>query len=109
MAVRAEPVSPGWREGPLMQWLTTVDHKRIGLLYIWSGFLFFLGGGIMALLMRGQLAQADEGFLTQNAYNSVLTMHGTTMVFLFAMPILAGFGNYLIPLMVGAKTWRSRA
>ena len=103
MAVRAEPVSPGWREGPLMQWLTTVDHKRIGLLYIWSGFLFFLGGGIMALLMRGQLAQADEGFLTQNAYNSVLTMHGTTMVFLFAMPILAGFGNYLIPLMVGAK------
>ena len=58
MAVRAEPVSPGWKDGPLMQWLTTVDHKRIGLLYIWSGFLFFLGGGIMALLMRGQLARA---------------------------------------------------
>ena len=103
MAVRAEPVSPGWKDGPLMQWLTTVDHKRIGLLYIWSALLFFIGGGIMALLMRGQLAQQNESFLTENSYNSVLTMHGTVMVFLFGMPMLAGFANYLIPLMVGAK------
>ena len=103
MAVRAEPVSPGWKDGPLMQWLTTVDHKRIGLLYIWSALLFFIGGGIMALLMRGQLAQQNESFLTENSYNSVLTMHGTVMVFLFGMPMLAGIANYLIPLMVGAK------
>jgi len=86
-----------------MQWVTTVDHKRIGLLYIWSALLFFLAGGTMALLMRSQLAHANENFLTENAYNGVVTMHGTVMVFLFGMPVLAGFANYLVPLMVGAK------
>ena len=85
-----------------MSWLTTVDHKRIGVLYLVTAFFFFLAAGVMALLMRAQLSQADAGFLTRDDYNQVLTMHGTSMVFLFVVPILAGFGNYLIPLMLGA-------
>src|ERR687891_127960 len=103
MAVRTEAVAPTWREGRVLAWITTVDHKRIGILYIVTAFGFFFAAGIMALLMRGQLAQADSGFLTRDNYNSVVTIHGTTMVFLFVVPILAGFGNYLIPLMIGAR------
>jgi cytochrome c oxidase subunit 1 len=103
MAVRTEVVAPTWREGRVLAWITTVDHKRIGILYIVTAFGFFFAAGIMALLMRGQLAQADSGFLTRDNYNSVVTIHGTTMVFLFVVPILAGFGNYLIPLMIGAR------
>jgi cytochrome c oxidase subunit 1 len=83
-------------------WITTVDHKRIGILYIVSAFGFFLAAGAMALLMRTQLAQADQGIVTQTAYNELVTVHGTSMVFLFVVPILAGFGNYLVPLMIGA-------
>ena len=104
MAVRAEPtVIPGWKDGPFMRWLTTVDHKRIGLLYICSAFAFFVAGGIMALLMRLQLASANADIVTGDSYNGLLTMHGTIMVFLFAMPLLAGLGNYLVPLMIGAR------
>ena len=86
-----------------MRWLTTVDHKRIGILYICGSFLFFVAAGIMALLMRTQLAGANQDLLTEDGYNGVLTMHGTAMVFLFAMPMLAGFANYLVPLMIGAR------
>jgi heme/copper-type cytochrome/quinol oxidase subunit 1 len=103
MAVSAEAVTPTWKEGPVVGWLTTVDHKRIGLLYIVTAFLFFLAGGVMALLMRIQLMQANQDFITRDAYNALFTMHGTTMIFLFVVPVLAGFGNYLIPLMIGAK------
>ena len=103
MAVRAERVAPGWRNGTIMRWLTTVDHKRIGILYICGSFLFFVAAGIMALLMRTQLAGANQDLLTEDGYNGVLTMHGTAMVFLFAMPMLAGFANYLVPLMIGAR------
>ena len=103
MAVRAERVAPGWRNGTIMRWLTTVDHKRIGILYICGSFLFFVAAGIMALLMRAQLAGANQDLLTEDGYNGVLTMHGTAMVFLFAMPMLAGFANYLVPLMIGAR------
>jgi cytochrome c oxidase subunit 1 len=103
VSVERRDVVPSWKDGSVMQWLTTVDHKRIGLMYICSSFALFAAGGIMALLMRGQLAQADNDFLTKNDYNGVLTMHGTVMVFLFAMPMLAGIANYLIPLMIGTR------
>jgi cytochrome c oxidase subunit 1 len=87
----------------LLSWLMTVDHKRIGILYIYSAFMFFLIGGIEALLMRTQLAQANNTFLNPDTYNQVFTMHGTTMIFLVVMPLSAGFGNYLVPLMIGAR------
>ena len=94
---------PAWQRGRVASWLVTVDHKRIGILYIVTAGLFFLAGGLMALLMRTQLAQADNDFLTKDSYNEVITMHGTTMVFLVVVPILAGFGNFLVPLMIGAR------
>ncbi len=104
MATRVEePVLPGWSEGRVMRWITTVDHKRIGLMYIWSAVAFLVAGGSMALIMRLQLSHANAGIATKDGFNALTTMHGTVMVFLFAMPILAGFGNYLVPLMIGAR------
>ena len=106
MAVNADTVAPyraDWRRGRVTSWLTTVDHKRIGILYIWTALLFFALGGVLALLIRAQLATPGEHFLTKNSYNQVVTMHGTTMIFLVIVPILAGFGNYLVPLMIGAR------
>ena len=86
-----------------MSWITTVDHKRIGILYIVTSFGFFLAAGLMALLMRLQLAQAENDFITRDSYNQLFTIHGTAMIFLFVVPILAGFANYLVPLMIGAR------
>jgi cytochrome c oxidase subunit 1 len=103
VAVRAEPGTPTWKQGRVTSWLATVDHKRIGLLYIVTAFLFFFAGGLMALLMRIQLMQADLDIVTRDRYNELFTLHGTTMVFLFVVPVLAGFGNYLVPLMIGAR------
>jgi cytochrome c oxidase subunit 1 len=106
MAVNVEAVQPyraDWRRGRVTAWLTTVDHKKIGLLYIWTALVFFAIGGVLALLIRSQLATPDEHFLTKNAYTEVVTMHGTTMIFLVIVPILAGFGNFLVPLMIGAR------
>ncbi|MDX6426891.1 MAG: cytochrome c oxidase subunit [Gaiellaceae bacterium] len=106
MAVNVESVQPyraDWRRGKVTAWLTTVDHKKIGLLYIWTALVFFAIGGLMALLIRTQLATPGEHILTKNSYNQVVTMHGTTMIFLVIVPILAGFGNYLVPLMIGAR------
>jgi len=105
VAVRADVTSyrADWRAGRVASWLTTVDHKRIGILYIWTALVFFVIGGVMALLMRTQLATPNETLLTGNAYNQAVTMHGTTMVFLVIVPILAGFGNFLAPLMIGAR------
>ena len=102
MAARAETV-PAWQRGRVASWLVTVDHKRIGILYMATAGMFFVAGGVMALLIRIQLAQANEHFLTRGSYNEVVTMHGTTMVFLVVVPILAGFANYLVPLMIGAR------
>ena len=106
MAVNVETVAPyraDWRRGKVASWLTTVDHKRIGILYILTSLLFFAAGGILALLMRVQLATPNEHFMTKNSYNQAVTIHGTTMIFLVVVPILAGFGNFLVPLMVGAR------
>ncbi len=93
-----------WAEHPgLRSWLATVDHKRIGLRYFYAGAIFFLLGGIEALLMRIQLTQARLHILDPETYNQLFSMHGITMMFLFAMPVLSGFGNYFVPLMIGAR------
>jgi cytochrome c oxidase subunit 1 len=84
-------------------WLTTVDHKKIGIMYGYAAFFFFIIGGLEALMLRIQLASANAEFLTAGAYNAMFTMHATTMVFLFIMPASAAFMNYLIPLMIGAR------
>jgi len=84
-------------------WITTVDHKRIGIMYIGYALIFLIIGGIEALVMRVQLAVPNNHFVTPEVFNRMFTMHGTTMVFFVGMPILFGFGNYLIPLMIGAR------
>lgn len=103
MAVSVEqPTVPSWQRGKVASWLVTVDHKRIGILYIATAGLFFALSGFLALLIRSQLAQSDGGVITGDAYNEVVTMHGTGMVFFVIVPILAGLGNFLVPLMIGA-------
>ena len=89
--------------GRVASWLTTIDHKRIGILYIGTCLLFFLAGGLIAVLMRTQLAQPNADFIARDRYNELFTIHGVTMVFLVVVPILAGFGNFLVPLMIGAR------
>ena len=103
MAVRAhEPFVPAWQRGKVASWLVTVDHKRIGILYIGTAGIFFAVSGFLALLIRTQLASHDGSVITGNSYNEVVTMHGTGMVFFVVVPILAGLANYLVPLMIGA-------
>jgi cytochrome c oxidase subunit 1 len=84
-------------------WLTTTDHKKIGILYLYTTFLFFILGGVEALLIRVQLGAPDNTFVTPQIYNELFTMHGTTMIFLFVIPVMAGFANYVLPLMIGAR------
>ena len=84
-------------------WFTTVDHKKIGILYGVVAFTFFIVGGLEALLIRAQLYQPDGTLLNADQYNQIFTMHGLTMVFLFVMPMSAAFFNYFIPLMIGAR------
>ena len=92
-----------WKQGRVTSWLTTTDHKRIGILYIVTSLVFFAIAGLLALLIRLQLASPDQDFITGDKYNELFTVHGTAMVFLVVVPILAGFGNYLVPLMIGAR------
>src|SRR5690242_15710091 len=87
----------------LWSWLTTIDHKRIGLLYGITAFIFFLVGGCEALLMRTQLIKPMNTFLGADTFNAMFTMHGVTMIFLFVMPINAAFFNYIVPLQIGAR------
>ncbi len=87
----------------LKNWLTTVDHKKIGIMYGGAAMFFLLIGGLAALLIRIQLATPNSSFLSADAYNQIFTMHGTVMVFLVVMPIGAAFANYLLPLQVGAR------
>jgi cytochrome c oxidase subunit I+III len=94
-----------WDERPgLLGWLTTTDHKRIGLLYFWTTLVFFGAGGVEALLIRTQLAQPNENVVSPGTFDELFTMHGLTMIFFFIIPMTTGaFGNYLIPLMIGAR------
>jgi cytochrome c oxidase subunit 1 len=87
----------------LVEWLTTVDHKRIGIMYLLLTGFFFLVGGLMALAIRIQLESSSGTALSPERYDQVFTMHGTTMIFLFAVPIMAAFGNYIVPLQIGAR------
>jgi cytochrome c oxidase subunit I+III len=104
-ARRIERLERIWEERPgLVGWLTTVDHKRIGILYFFASLAFFAAGGVEALLIRTQLLGPNGDVLTPQAFNEVMTMHGVTMIFLFVIPISTGaFGNYLLPLMIGAR------
>ncbi|QPC95664.1 cytochrome c oxidase subunit I [Mesorhizobium sp. INR15] len=93
-----------WETAPgLYGWLATVDHKTIGIRYLCTAFFFLVIGGIEALAMRVQLAQPDLKILSPDAYNQLFSMHGTTMMFLYALPMLSGFSNYLWPLMLGSR------
>jgi len=101
-------VSPE-REGriPFVQvlhdWIVTVDHKRLGLMYFTYGIVFLVVGGVEAMIMRAQLAVANNHLVSPETFNQMFTMHGTTMIFFAAMPIVFGFANYLLPLMIGAR------
>ena len=87
----------------LHDWIVTVDHKKLGIMYILYGLLFFVVGGVEALIMRIQLVVPHNHFVSPQVFNRMMTMHGTTMIFFMVMPILFGFGTYLIPLMIGAR------
>ncbi|MFQ6604627.1 MAG: cbb3-type cytochrome c oxidase subunit I, partial [Fidelibacterota bacterium] len=89
----------GWKS-----WLTTVDHKRIGVMYLGAILFFFLFGGLLALIMRAELFGPGADFLTAKIYNRIFTLHGAIMVFLFIIPAIpAALGNIILPLMIGAK------
>src|SRR5438309_7513297 len=87
----------------LHEWVTTVDHKRLGILYILYALMFLVIGGIEATIMRIQLIVPHNHFVSPEVFNRMFTMHGTTMIFFVVMPVLFGFANYLLPLMIGAR------
>src|SRR6201997_292561 len=86
-----------------LDWVLTTDHKKIGIMYLVTTFVFFGMGGVEALMMRLQLGVPNNSLVTSEHYNQLLTLHGTTMIFLFVVPVMAGFGNYFVPLMIGAR------
>ena len=90
------------RRSWLYEWLTTTDHKKIGAMYITTAFGFFLLGGIFALVIRSELALPGIQFVDPETYNQLFTIHGTTMIFLFVMPMMTGLANYIVPLQIGA-------
>ena len=95
------PAASAYKSG-LYDWVTTTDHKKIGIMYVINSFIFFFVGGILALAVRSELAVPGLQFVTAGTYNELFTMHATFMIFLFVIPMLAGFGNYVVPLMLGA-------
>ena len=100
----ARRLEAAWGEAPgLKGWFGTVDHKTIGIRYLVTAFAFLLIGGVEALTMRLQLAHAENNLLTPEQYNQLFSMHGVTMMFLYALPVLSGFSNYLWPLMLGSR------
>jgi cytochrome c oxidase subunit 1 len=90
------------RRHPIMEWLTTTDHKKIGLMYLINSYFWFAVAGLLAVFIRSELARPGEQFFDADQFNQLFTMHGTTMIFLFVIPILAGFANYIVPLQIGA-------
>ena len=106
MAIAAQQrelaATAGWT-AVLHEWTTTVDHKKIGIMYVLMSLVFLVIAGIEALLMRWQLFYPRHDFLPPDTFNQLFTMHGTTMVFFVGMPILIGVGNYMVPLMIGAR------
>ena len=99
-----EELERSWGDKPgLLGWISTTDHKRIALRYMITAFTFFLLGGLNAGLLRLQLSRPENSFLGPDAYNQIFTVHGTTMMFLFAVPMMHALGLYFVPLMVGAR------
>ncbi|MFI5010144.1 MAG: cytochrome c oxidase subunit I [Solirubrobacterales bacterium] len=98
VAHSVERPARGWTS-----WLTTTDHKRIGIMYMVTTFVFFILGGAEALMIRLQLGAPNNTLVSPQVYNQLFTMHGTTMIFLFVVPMMAGLGNYFLPLMIGAR------
>ena len=96
------PAAPPWT-AVLHDWVTTVDHKKIGILYVIMAVVFLVIGGGQALLLRWQLMWPRYDFIGPDTFNQMFTMHGTTMVFFMGIPMLVGMGNYLVPLMIGAR------
>ncbi|HLA15818.1 MAG TPA: cytochrome c oxidase subunit I [Candidatus Limnocylindrales bacterium] len=96
------PIAQPARRSAIYEWVTTTDHKKIGILYFINSFVFFFIGGLLALGVRAELAQPGLQFVNEDLYNQFLTMHASAMLFLFIIPIGAAFGNYVVPLMVGA-------
>ena len=92
----------GPRRHPIAVWLTTTDHKKIGIMYLVNSYFWFGVAGLLAVFIRAELAEPGTQFFGEERYNQLFTMHGTTMIFLFIIPILAGFGNYIVPLQIGA-------
>ncbi len=101
MATAALRPAATYRTG-LYEWLTTTDHKKIGILYTFNSLTLFLVGGLFALAVRSELAQPGLQFMSEATYNQMFTMHASVMIFWVVIPFLAGFGNYLVPLMIGA-------
>jgi cytochrome c oxidase subunit 1 len=104
---RPEAAAPGAhgvgpQRHPIVQWLTTTDHKKIGIMYLVNSYFWFTVAGLLAVFIRAELAQTGTQFFGEERFNQLFTMHGTTMIFLFIIPILAGFGNYIVPLQIGA-------
>ena len=92
----------------LHDWVATVDHKKIGIMYVLMSVVFLIIAGLEAVLMRLQLLQPNMSLVPPDTFNQLFTMHGTTMVFFVGMPILIGVGNFAVPLQIGAATWPFR-
>src|SRR6202165_3257584 len=97
------PADSGTLTERLHEWVITVDHKRLGILYVLYALVFLLVGGVEAAIMRFQLIRPLNDFVSPEVFNRMFTMHGTTMIFFVAMPLVFGFANYLVPLMIGAR------
>jgi cytochrome c oxidase subunit I len=100
--VLAKPAAPRPRSSRVLDWLTTTDHKKIGIMYLVNSFTFFAFAGALAMVMRTQLMSPDNTVLSPKAFNEAFTIHGTIMIFLVILPLLSGFGNYFVPLQIGA-------
>jgi cytochrome c oxidase subunit I len=100
--VLARPAAPRPRSARLLDWLTTTDHKKIGIMYLVNSFAFFAFAGALAMVMRTQLMQPGNTVLSPKSFNEAFTIHGTIMIFLVILPLLSGFGNYFVPLQIGA-------
>jgi len=101
-SISASGIAPTKKGLAIVSWLTTTDHKKIGYLYLITSFTWFLVGGILALLLRSELAKPGLQFLSNEQYNQIFTMHGTIMLLLFATPLFVGFANVIMPLQIGA-------
>ncbi len=96
------------RGSALAKLLSTTDAKQIGIMYLVTSFVFFMAGGLMALIMRAELARPGLQILSPEQYNQLFTMHGTIMLLFFATPVVFAFANYVVPIQIARRTWRSR-